>query len=196
MIFRWKQAKSVIILVLILLALMPAGLFFQNTLEDAYTKLFESPSELLTERYNLIQTAMDIWSHDFLFGCGPGNFMIAIDEPYVRSHYNTAQIVHNAYFYLAAELGLFGLIAFYSIIFIALVRCWKVLRCEDLLIRGLGLAILTGLFGYLLDGITGPFFRHIVIYSQLWIYIGLIVSFKRMLDENIINDHVVSVPAK
>ena len=71
-------------------------------------------------------------------------------------------------------------------------RCWKMLKCKDLIIRGLGLGIMTGLIAYMLDGITNMMFREATPYVQLWIYIGLSLSFKRLLKEQ--TRHEPSIP--
>jgi len=52
----------------------------------------------------------------------------------------------------------------------------------------LALAIMTGLFAYLLDGITGPMFKEAVPYAQLWVYIGLSMSFSRILHQQQISE--------
>ena len=183
--FSWKQYKVIIITIMIFLAAIPVTFMFPQICEYIQIKLFEAPYELIQARLDMALTALRMWSKHFLFGAGAGNYMLALDDPSLTISFYDNNVVHNAYLYIAAEIGLFGLISFYSIILIAMVRCWKMLKCEDLLIRILALAIFTGFIGYLLDGLTNPLFRQAVPYAQLWIYLGLSMSLARLSEEQI-----------
>lgn len=180
-VFIWKQKK---IIFLALAVFIITSALYPKAYSYLYDRLFDAPSELLEDRYSLNHTAMSVWSQHPLFGAGPANYHNAMWEPNVRIFDGyTGYPVHNAYLIVASETGLFGLITFYGIIFFAMRACWKAVDCEDYLIRAMALAVLTGLFAYLLDGITGPMFKEAVPYAQLWVYMGLSLSFRRLLYE-------------
>jgi O-antigen ligase len=177
----WKQGRAALIVVAIVLATV---LLYPKIFGYVHTRLLEAPSEIMEARYQTNWTALNIWRHHFLFGYGPGNYMEALNDPGETVIGSEDLFVHNAFLWIAAELGLFGLITFFGTIFYAMSRCYKALKSESLLFRGLALAILSAFLGYLVEGLTNPLFRETVPYAQLWIYIGLSMSFERLQQEN------------
>lgn len=179
----WKQGRAVIIIIAICIVAFPVLFFFPQIYEYVQVKLFESPMELLEARFDMNWTALRIWRKHFFFGAGAANYMFALDEPDIPVTMYDNLPVHNAYLYILAEIGLFGLIAYYGIIIQAMRHCVKAIKYKDLLIRGLGLAVLTAFVAYLLDGLFDPMFRQAVPYANLWLYIGLGVAFTRIMQE-------------
>lgn len=188
-VFLWGRRSAIlipIVSVLVISILYPQG--FQHI----YDRLVNAPPDILEKRWEMNRTALDIWRSSFLFGYGPGNYLCALEDPDTtvteievigavgKRHHIP---VHNAFLYVAAELGLFGVIAFFGIIFVAMTQCLKLLKCKDHIIRGMSLVVLTGLTAYLLDGITDPMFREAVPYAHLWVYLGLVIAFKRLVNE-------------
>jgi hypothetical protein len=179
-VFLWRRRLAIFIpitIVLIVSILYPQG--FQYI----YDRLFNAPPELIETRADWNHTAFNIWRSSFLFGYGPGNYLCALQDLDITIFGRDDLPVHNAFLHVAAELGLFGVIAFFGIIFLAMVQCFKMLKCRDPLIRGLSLVVLTALFAYVLDGITDPMFREAVPYAQLWVYLGLAMALKRLVQE-------------
>lgn len=188
-IFSWKQGKALLITIVLFVIV---SISYPRVYEYLIVRFVKSPSELLTLRFAMNRTALGIWHQNFFFGYGAGNYSYALEEPDVIVHGWTDRskktfIVHNLFLYLVAEIGLFGMIGFYGPILLAMFKCWTLRKCPDPLIRGLSLAILTGLFGYLLDGLTNPLCRSLVPYAQLWVYIALSMSFSRMLEKPVQN---------
>lgn len=184
-VFLWKQWKALVISGLICVVV---SLSYPKVYEYLFIRVFKAPKELLTSRFDMNRTALSIWQSNFFFGYGPGNYMHALEDPDVtvyefmdRSH--VFYPVHNMFLYIASEYGLCGVIAFFGTIFTSIIYCWKMIRCNDLLMRALALAIMTGLIAYLLDGVTNCLSRQTVPYAQLWVYLGLAMSFKRILSE-------------
>ncbi len=190
-VFLWGRRSAIlipIVSVLIISILYPQG--FQHI----YDRLVNAPPDILEKRWEMNRTALDIWRSSFLFGYGPGNYTCALEDPDTTvTEIGVIDVgavskrqdipVHNAFLYVAAELGLFGIIAFFGIIFVAMAQCLKLLKCQDPIIRGMSLVVLTGLTAYLLDGITDPMFREAVPYAHLWVYLGLVIAFKRLVNE-------------
>jgi len=183
-VFSWKQGKALVIAAALVLAMMP---FYPQAYKIIDAKLFNAPRALMDVRIDSARTALGIWSDNLFFGYGPGNYLEALKDPDVMVLGHEGPMadrpVHNAFLWTAAELGLFGVVAFFGIILVAMKRCYSVLKCEDLLMRGLALAILTGLLAYLLDGVTNMMFRESTPYAQFWVYTGLAVALKRIWDE-------------
>lgn len=184
-IFSWKAGRTFIYVMVVIIAVSVAY-------PELYTKIYDrfasSPSDLVSERIGMIKTALNIWGNNFLLGCGNANYMYCLQDPDVirydyRLSFGNELPVHFLPLFFAAEIGIFGVIAYYAVIFIAMTRCFKQLKCKDLLIRGLALAILAGFISYLLDGFSSPMGRELIPMYTLWIYIALSVAFKRILQE-------------
>jgi len=185
MVFSWRLYSAAVLAFVVFLTV---SLVYPQGYHYVYTRIFEAPMELLSERFEMNKTALGIWRKNFFFGYGAANYLEALDDPDIRVYEGVdrtyrALPVHNMFLYLASEIGLFGAIGFFGIVFSVMARCWKSLKCRDPLIRGLALAILTGLVAYLLDGLTNCLFRQAVNYAQLWVYFGIGISFRRLLEE-------------
>ncbi len=192
-IFSWKQTKALFIAIVLFVIV---SISYPRVYEYLIVRFVKSPSELLTLRFAMNRTALGIWHQNFFFGYGSGNYSYALEEPDVIVHNwddrsKTTFVVHNLFLYLVSEIGLFGMIGFYGPILLAMFKCWTLRKCPDPLIRGLALAILTGLFGYLLDGLTNPLCRELVPYAQLWVYIGICMSLRQMS-----RDQAQSIPSE
>jgi hypothetical protein len=181
--FKWKQRRVV---VLILLIVVGVSLAYPKTYYHLYRRVFQAPSSIMTARYEMILTALDIWRKYPLFGCGPGNYIETYNTPDIRKQDAPGRVdlpVHNGFLWIAAELGIMGVIAYYGMILLGMVYCWRTMSAEDWLAKSMGLAIFCALAAYLVDGITNPMFREAVPYAQLWVYVGLSTAFKRLARE-------------
>jgi hypothetical protein len=175
----WKQRRALLISLAIFVGISIA---YPKVYEYAYMRIVDAPVEIMEARYEMNWTAAGIWRNHFLFGYGAANYLEALEDPDVTVHGPDWLPVHNAFLYTASEIGLVGVIAFFGILLITIFRCYKTLRHEDLFVRGLALAILCALFGYLLDGLTDPTFRQAVPYAILWIYIGITGGLHRLIN--------------
>jgi len=178
----WKQGQVIIFSLIILLA---ASIFYPKVYDYIGRRVFEAPFDIIEARLDMHQTAIDIWTNNFFIGCGPGNYITALDQNEVQSQHvkaHTELPVHNLYLYTLAEIGTLGFIALFTMIAIALNACRTASReQEDTLVRCLALATLGGLVGYLVDGMTEPMFRESIPNAQFWTFIALSISFPRML---------------
>lgn len=182
-VFSWKQGKAVLWVLMITLAISVA---YPKTYKIMYNRIVDAPSDIMESRYDMVWTALDIWHQNLLFGYGAGNYMTALHDPDIREQHVSARTelpVHNMLLYITAELGLFGAIAFFGIILIAMRHCWQLIKCKNLLIRGLSVSIIAGFIAYLVDGINNPMFREITPYAQLWVFVGLAMASVRISKE-------------
>ncbi len=176
-IFSWKEFSSLFITLIIVIVV---SFLYPQAYEYLFVRLFKAPFEILETRFEMNRSALSIWREHFLFGCGTANYTVVINNPNVTEYDPRGLPVHNVFLQLASEIGLFGVTTFYAILLLAIHHCWKFLKCDDFLIRGLALAILMALLAYILDGLTDPMFKSSVVYAQLWTYIALCVSFPRI----------------
>ena len=172
--FSWKQGRALPVIFFLFVVLIP----FYPQLHTVIDKRFmQAPSELIDVRFEMAQTAVNIWMANPFFGYGPGNYLEAIDDPRIfnTGHYGemAERPVHNSFLWIAAELGLFGLMAYGGIILTGIYNCFKLLRNEDRMVRGMSLALVAGFLAYLLDGVTNMMFREAEPYVQLMLYLAL-----------------------
>lgn len=165
--------------------LMPTAVFLLLMLMLApwwapliYERISSAGSELLTSRFDQFPVAWAVWRDHFFFGYGAGNYMEALAD------YNEPGVielpVHNVFLWVAAETGLFGVLAFFGMSFAALWRCWKVIRRHREPTCIMALATFGAIFAYMLDGLTDPLFREPVVYMMFWVCIALSVAIARI----------------
>lgn len=195
--FVWRHHKAFIILLTLGFLLIPFYPRFYSIIDK---KISHSPDYLVNIRFDMAKTAVDVWSSNPFFGYGPGNYIGAVTDPEFINvgHYGemAERPVHNSFLWTAAELGTFGVFSFFGLIFVTILKCFRGLKSNDLFIQGLSLAIITGILGYLLDGITNMMYRAAVPYAQLWLFIALSRILERESipsDENSLNAVQTSV---
>lgn len=182
--FRWLHDRGIFALMALVLLLLP---FYPKFLGIIEKKVFQAPSELVDVRVDLAKTAIAIWRHSPMLGYGPGNYLEAINDPEISNYGHYGEMadrpVHNAYLWLAAEIGLLGLSAFMTIIILAIRRCRLFLHHPDPLLKGLALALFGGFIAYATDAVTNMMFREAVPYAQLWLAIALSHALPRFAEQ-------------
>jgi hypothetical protein len=177
---RWKEGQAVIIVIAVIAVI---SLLYPKGYEYLFIRLCRAPYKILVSRFDQIRTGLGVWRQHPLFGVGPNNYRNALEGPNVLIIGGGEHLLHNMFMYVATETGLFGIIGFFGIAISGIVKCWKLLRADDLLVRGLALAIMTAFIGYLLDGLTDPMFKEAVTYAQYTMYLGLCVALGRIASE-------------
>ncbi len=142
-----------------------------------FRRLLDAPPELLTARFDQFPVALSIWRENFLFGAGAGNYIGAMSRHNLDWAFEIT--VHNVPLYIAAELGLFGLIAYYGLVAATMIRLWRLMRRRDEPASRIALASFLALFAYVLDGMSDPIFREPVPYLFFWIIVGISVALAR-----------------
>ena len=197
-VFVWKQYKALLFAFFVLCLVSVA---YPKIYDYVFIRFVEAPSELLTGRFDMNRTALSIWRSHFFFGYGPGNYINALEDADVTVYEDVDRSylhypVHNMFLYIASEYGICGLITYYGIILIAMINCWRVFKCKNIFVRGLSVAIWTGLIAYMLDGLTNCLSRQSVPYAQLWVYVGLAMAFNRIVTEQTTPESLSAVSAK
>lgn len=171
---RWRE-KGVVPVVLMTIAagVLTAPWVFMR----AFSRLFEAPTELLLARFEQFPIAWILWQKNFLFGIGAGNYMEEMDLHNVG--WALPEPVHNVALFLAAETGLFGVVAYYGLVATIALRLWRLTKAPADPERRIALALLAGLAAYIFDGMSNPIFREPVIYMMFWVIAGLSVALAR-----------------
>lgn len=158
--------------------LVPLALFVPWGAHYIYERFASAPAEIMSTRFEQWAVAWTIWLEHPFFGFGAGNYMEALS----RYNFNWALElpVHNVPLWVAAETGLFGVLAFFGLILAAMHRFWRVTGCRDRHSAFFALAGLTGLVAYLLDGLTDPLFREPVVFMMFWVLIALAMALPRI----------------
>jgi hypothetical protein len=193
-IFSWKRGKMVLAAVLVLFI---ATLFYPKGYEYVYRRVFEAPSELVTARVELMETAYELWKSSPIIGVGPGNYVEAFKAMnMVQEQALEGLPVHNSYLYTLAELGLLGFVGFFGAILLSLRSALLVHRHEPDLAKAVALGLFAGFIGYLVDGLTDPMYRELPVYMQLWFAIGLVAALRRESDAARLQDQRDSSAAR
>lgn len=169
--FKWRDKY---IIPTLIFAFIMAFFLAPWAIGYIYERFAFAPEKLMTARYDQYRVALRIWRDHFLFGIGAGNYMEAL-KTYGTSS-NMLLPVHNMFLWVGADTGLFGVVAFFGVIFSALRRLWKLVKVKHTLFSRVALAALTGLVAYLLDGLALPLFRESVVYMMFWFTIALSVA--------------------
>ena len=181
-VFYWKQRAAILSTIVVMIGL---SFFYPQGYQKIYDRFKDAPIETISERYDMVRTAMLIWENDFFFGCGSANYMRCIEEKDIKVYDPGKLPVHVVVLHIAAETGLVGAFSYLCIILSAMFRCVQMLNCNNLLLRGLSLAFLAGFIGYLLDGLSSPLGRSPIPYYLLWVYIAISMAFPNIQNQEI-----------
>jgi len=153
-----------------LLSIMVFLVIFAPLIIQRFNIQKEEQAVSLRVFYN--NAAFEIVKKSPLTGVGLGNFIIKLKEIHPNLASWQYQPVHNIYLLLFSEIGVFGLIFFFSILFIIFKNCLKskVHRLELVIFGGLGIV-------FLVIGLTDHFFLTINQGMLLfWLTLGIVSS--------------------
>jgi hypothetical protein len=140
-------------------------------LAPVFRRLVDAPGELLTVRFEQFPTALSIWRENLVFGAGAGNYIGAMARHNLDWAFEVT--VHNVPLYIAAELGIVGVVSYYGLVVATMARLWRVVRRGAEPDRLIALACWLAMLAYVLDGMTDPLFREPVPYLFFWIIVGV-----------------------
>ncbi len=148
----WLDPKIPLLIaaVFVLLAIPFAGQITTRLLgNDQGSALSRLPLDALA--FNIIQ------DHPLL-GVGLNNYALAMKN-YVTPDFGGVwlYIVHNHYLLIFAESGIFAFLAFLAFLGVTLRRGWQVWKGHDRLLSLLGVALVAGLLGHMLQMMVEPF---------------------------------------
>jgi len=166
--FRWRATRIVPLLFLLPLLALIAAPWAYNYIHERFTS---APNEIMTARFEQWEVAFEIWKNHPWFGYGVGNYMEAVR---VYNFDGALELpVHNVALWIAAESGLFGVIAFFGFIFALEVRLWRIADDPGDPNSLAAAAFFTAVLAYVLDGLTNPLFREPLVHMIFWMVAGL-----------------------
>ena len=115
----------VTIYLLILFPLFSARLNLENRLESRSVDERISQYQEFSSILNQEDTKYEILNTRYLFGVGPGNYTLALEEIYPERNSWGYQPVHNIYLLSLAELGIFGFLIYWGLVLFLLRQVWK-----------------------------------------------------------------------
>ena len=174
----WRERQVVPALAILALLTALAAPFIANLVVDRLTRSLDT----LTGRYPVYSAAFRVFTDYPLFGVGPGNWQ------YAYPHYDQqwlildsySNLIHNDVLLTAAELGLFGLIAYLSIILSAMLRFFALARQRRDIAGRLALAALMALTAAEVNNQVDPGIHEPSVALLLWIVISLSVALPRL----------------
>jgi O-antigen ligase len=128
-------------------------------------------------RFEQFPIAWNIWRGNFLFGAGAGTYTERLSQ--LNLDWSIPQLVHFVPLFVGAELGLFGVVAYYGLMLATMARLWRLASGPDALARRVAFASLAGLLAYAFDGMSSPLFREPTTYLYFWIIAGLSAALLR-----------------
>ncbi len=124
---------GVVVRILLLTITLLAGLYYSETVIDAFTKIFHlynadrGLDSGFTGRTGFWEDALDHFREHPILGAGP----------------RMTQIAHNGYLVILSDMGVVGAILFFPILVIRTFRLWKQARGGDM-VASIGLALVSG----------------------------------------------------
>lgn len=177
LLLRWRNRSVLPALAVSALPLLGLAAWAAGKIVERFSS---APAEIMTTRFEQWQVALAIWAEHPLFGVGAGNYVEALRTMNFNSALELP--VHNVLLWIGAEQGLFGVLAFFSLVLLALARLLRCARRPGPLPAQLALAFAAALLAYLLDGLTNPLYREPVVFMMLWHVLAASVALPRLLD--------------
>lgn len=143
---------------------------------DRFTNFSDSSTSY---RLNIWRGALNMIRDDLVSGIGIGEQAFASVYPaYSIGGAEIAYHSHSLYLQLTAEMGIFALIFFIIFVFCISARCFSHLRkCSSLKEKMMCIALFTGIFAFLFQGLTDFVFYNYRIFLFFWMMVGLAVSY-------------------
>ncbi len=122
------------------------------------TRLLGNDQGSALSRLPLDALAFQIIQDHPLLGVGVNNYALAMKD-YVTPDFGGVwlYVVHNHYLLVFAEAGIGAFLAFLAFLGVTLRRGWQVWKGQDRLLSLLGLAVMAGLLGHMLQMMVEPF---------------------------------------
>jgi len=176
-----RKIRSLLPLLLIIAMLVP---FIPSELGERVSSLEELPLVLegsyedtsLYYRFGLFLSGLNMFFHNPLAGVGIANFRYHVTDYNMLGFSTKAQVAHNTYVSILAEMGIFAFLVFAAIILVTLNQLMairKFVNGQGHEARHIFRALLVSFFGLLLLA----FFLDAQFEKQIWLVIALVAAF-------------------
>lgn len=188
---RWQRALGVSLPLLVLLSLAAGVLCVgpQALGEALYGRDSDTAVEAMIGTVS-IAGRVEIWGRslsaieDFpLTGCGLGSFRQLVRVLYPLSLVGPEFDIghaHNVFLQTALDVGLPGLIAYLSLLVLAIASCWRWARLGSPTVRSVALALAGGLVGLHVYGLTDALALGSKPGVAFWMTLGLVASLEQV----------------
>jgi O-antigen ligase len=177
---RKRLPRRQILAIILVIGLVGAaiGVLFNDIVVARFTTFWEG-SRLV--RTITAQTALRMFrSHPFL-GVGANNYLAVSAgyvDPYVTPGLSkmAAAVVHNVPLLYAAELGLFGLVAFVWLVLSLIRLARQISRRAAPFPASLSTGVLAGMIALMAHGMWDWLFRYDPVFTLFWFSVGLLLA--------------------
>jgi O-antigen ligase len=182
------------ILFLVISSMIPQDVRDRYLTLDGLTGKFESQGETadegsMNERIRLVWAGWAMFSDNLLFGVGFYNFRTRIPD---YGDFPAGKAPHNLYIQILSELGIFGGIAFFSIVIFSIYNVYSAAsafkRKKDFKLYYICMAVFGGLAGFL----TASFFLNPDRFYLLWTLFAVASACKHVALTNGSSDAVLT----
>ena len=175
----------------LIVALAASPVFF-----DYISDKLRSPEGLLTVRFQQYEDAWHLWERNLITGIGAGNAMEG-QRKYIGLKTGAKILpIHNVILYIGCEMGVFGLIGFYGIIYLAMRRLWRIIRTQGNTMESrFALASWISLVAYSVEGMGTPMFREMNTFLLFWILVAISTALPKMHERTLSERSEQALPA-
>lgn len=164
------------LLVAVFLLLIVAGIFF-SPIMGRFSSIFSLEDGSNLGRLSIWQDSFSLAKDNLLLGVGLGNYSFSMG---FAQDYRNAMTSHNLYLDLLVELGIFGLLSWFILIFTSLMTAWHNIKQNPVLALGVaGSLIYFSVHSFFETAIFNP-----TVLAFLMIYLGLLFNFKKDVSNN------------
>jgi hypothetical protein len=146
----WREHRVLRVLVVLALLVLPIVPFGGSGLMGK--KLFRTPWEVVSVRWDTVLTGYEIWKQNIYTGRGANAYLHAQRDVGRIYELSNDKPAHNTFVYVMAQLGIVGLLTYYTLGIVVLVKCLTLMRWRDPLLSPLALAVAAGFIATQADG--------------------------------------------
>jgi putative inorganic carbon (HCO3(-)) transporter len=178
----WKRKIFTYTVVVFLILVLITPLFFRLALNFSqfFHALFTLSDASSLDRKEMWEGAMNMIKAKPVFGHGPSTFM-ANFEKYRPAGYSEVVYAHNCYLQIAAESGIFALLAFSWMIALFFFRSIKAMvKIRDEFLKTFLLGLLGGILSFLIHSGVDTDMYQLQLVTLFWFSLGLAVAVQKI----------------
>lgn len=187
--FIYGKIKGKYAFVKTFLSIMAAVILFTplypRLANKIYTRFTYDDKGAAASRIPQFEVAYDMIRENLLTGVGINNYtevMVRYDNTKEGLDSITPHAVHNIYLHIAAEMGIFGIIVFLSIVFFVYVEGLKHVVSSGDFIPYAATGMLSGILAFLVHGMVDTASIGSKMFVFFWFYAGLIFGLRNIED--------------
>ncbi|MCA9994269.1 MAG: O-antigen ligase family protein [Anaerolineales bacterium] len=191
--YFWTNGKLLTLGAVVLAAIVSLWLLW----DKIYLRLTASSPYSFLFRRNLLTIAWQMVQDSPLIGTGLNNFVLNVPHYLTANIINQGYPVHNIYFLIAAETGMFGFVGFVIVLFAIFRTGRQAVRQHGGVLAAMARGLLAGIVAVLTHGLLGWGWRLDVVNILFWFIVGYLISLNAMQptalgsgDQTAVNPHI------